>query len=187
MKEKVKNILRDQVSIKSTKSLNQLTDEIDTLYLGEIDKLKEIIRAVRNIRSKLNVSPRQKIVVVVRTADNSVWWAVTQNQSFFNRMTGASGSTASASVAKPAHSAAEIVGQAEVFVPLEGIIDFGAERARLEKKLAETRRRLSGLEAKLGNEGFTSKAPAEVVERERAKAGELAEQVKALERNIEEL
>ena len=58
----------------------------------------------------------------------------------------------------------------EVFVPLAGMIDLGAERARLSKEIGQKEAFLRGVEGKLGNEGFVARAPADVIARERQKA-----------------
>ena len=67
------------------------------------------------------------------------------------------------------------------------IMESKKKIAALQKKLDDVRKRLGGVEAKLGNESFVSRAPAEVVEKERAKAADLGAQAEALERNLAEL
>ncbi|MFM7784047.1 MAG: hypothetical protein ACKPE6_05295, partial [Gammaproteobacteria bacterium] len=58
-------------------------------------------------------------------------------------------------------------------MPLEGLVDLGAERARLDKEQEKLAREIEKLAARLANPGFTGKAPAEVVEKERARLAEL--------------
>jgi len=79
------------------------------------------------------------------------------------------------------------VGQAQVFVLLKGLIDLDEERGRLEKKLAEARGKLAGVERKLANESFVSKAPDAIVQKEREKAADLKNQVDLLEHNLADL
>jgi len=69
-----------------------------------------------------------------------------------------------------------------VYLPLEGLVDIEAESARVKAELDKARGFLKGVEAKLGNEGFVSKAPAAVVEQQRAKQKELTETVARLEK-----
>ena len=66
-----------------------------------------------------------------------------------------------------------MLADAEVILPLEGLIDKQAELAKLSKALADLDRQLGPLRAKLGNEAFVSRAPAEVVEAQRTKLAEL--------------
>ncbi|HOM59272.1 MAG TPA: class I tRNA ligase family protein, partial [Kiritimatiellia bacterium] len=69
-----------------------------------------------------------------------------------------------------------------VYLPLEGVVDVKAEAARVKTELEKTRGFLKGVEAKLGNEGFVAKAPAAVVEQQRAKQKELTETIARLEK-----
>ena len=66
--------------------------------------------------------------------------------------------------------------KAEVILPLAGLIDKKEEAAKLKKQLGDLDKQLSAIRAKLGNEGFISRAPAEVVEAQKAKEAELATQ-----------
>ena len=72
----------------------------------------------------------------------------------------------------PASSAQMVLGEATLALPLEGVIDFAAERARLGKDLEKAEKDIAVIEARLGNPGFVAKAPEEVLEetRERKKA-----------------
>jgi len=68
---------------------------------------------------------------------------------------------------KPAQAATLVVGDVEVFLPLAGLIDLEAERARLSKELEQAEGEIARRESKLGNPGFVDKAPAHVIQRER--------------------
>ena len=151
---------------------------------AQMATVQEIIRAVRNIRSKVGVTGKQEIEVLVSSADASAREALTENRAFVQHIANVSTLTVGEGIAKPAQAAAEVTGFAEVFVPLEGLIDTDAERERLEKKLGELRGKLEGVEKKLANESFVSKAPADVVERERSKAADIRSQAEAVERNL---
>jgi len=72
-------------------------------------------------------------------------------------------------------------------VPLEGLVDFAAERARVSKELTSAEGDLERVNKKLANEGFLAKAAAEVVDKERAKAAELADAVSKLTAQLGEL
>jgi valyl-tRNA synthetase len=152
-----------------------------------METVQDIIRAVRNIRSKMNIAVKHPLAALVSSKDVAVRAAVGANAAFIAHLANLSELTAAESVEKPPHSAAEVVGQTEVFVPLEGLIDLEAERARLEGKLADVRGKLEGVERKLANEAFVLKAPAEIVERERAKKVDLEAQAETLERNLGDL
>ena len=95
--------------------------------------------------------------------------------------------TAAPDLVKPPHSAIAVAGGMEIWVPLEGLVDFDAERARLSRERERTSVELERLEKKLANEGFLAKASAEVIEKDRGKAAELAESLATLEAQLAEL
>ena len=73
-----------------------------------------------------------------------------------------------------------MLADAEIIVPLEGLIDKEAERAKLKKSLADLERQIGPLAAKLANEAFVSRAPAEVVQAQQAKLADLQSQQTAV-------
>jgi len=79
------------------------------------------------------------------------------------------------------------VGEMEVFLPLGDVIDLDAERARLTKEAGKIENQARASERKLQNRDFTEKAPAEVVDRERARRDDLANQLAAVKKHIESL
>jgi valyl-tRNA synthetase len=76
---------------------------------------------------------------------------------------------------------------AETFLPLGSYLDLDAERSRIEKRLDALRKDAAGHEAKLANEGFTSKAPTEIVEKEWRRLADIQEEIAALGAQLEEL
>ena len=84
-------------------------------------------------------------------------------------------------------SSSSLVGQMRVFVPMKGLIDPTAELKRLGKRLEKLQAQAGGIERKLANEGFTSKAPADVVQGERDKLAELQGQIEVMEGQMKEL
>ena len=73
---------------------------------------------------------------------------------------------------------------ATIFVPLEGVVDFNQEIERLDKELVKLRKDLGGILKKLGNSGFLTKAPPDIVDKVRAKKRELLEKQEKLENNL---
>jgi valyl-tRNA synthetase len=84
-------------------------------------------------------------------------------------------------------SARAVVGASEIAIPLEGLVDFEKERARLEKELGKLINEREGLEKRLSNQDFISRAAADVVETTRARADELDDQIAKLRAVIEAL
>ena len=88
---------------------------------------------------------------------------------------------------KPAQKAAHVDADFEAFISLVGLIDPAAEVARLEKQIAEKTKFLEATKAKLANEGFVARAPAEVVQQQRESVAELEGQIAAMKTNLAEL
>ena len=88
---------------------------------------------------------------------------------------------------KPKASATAIVGDATIFVSLEGIVDFKKEELRLEKEIAKLSKELSAVSNKLSNENFLSKAPGEIVDKVREKHDTLQEKKARLHSNLEKI
>ena len=89
--------------------------------------------------------------------------------------------------AEPPPNALALVGELRVMVPLAGLIDVAAERARLAKEVEKKSQELNRIEAKLANENFVAKAPQAVVEKERAKAGDARAALATLEQQLASL
>ena len=108
-----------------------------------------------------------------------------QGEAFLKSLTNAGSLTISPKAERPAESAVAVLADAEIILPLEGLIDKQAECAKMRKSLADLDRQISPLRAKLNNEAFVSRAPAEVVEAQRTKLAELETQHAAVAALIE--
>lgn len=67
----------------------------------------------------------------------------------------------------------QLIGEMELLIPMAGLIDVAAEMARIDKQLEKLTGEVARIEGKLSNQGFVAKAPAEVIEKERAKAADI--------------
>ncbi len=146
----------------------------------------EVVRAVRNIRTKMQIHPGARLTAFVKT-DAAKARVLAETEGLSRRLAGLERLEAGPGIEKPAHAAAEVVSGAEVYVSLEGLIDLAAERKRLEERIAKDRAYLGQIEKKLENKNFVDRAPAEVVERERTRAQEIRDAIAATERNLAEL
>src|SRR5690606_23803088 len=88
---------------------------------------------------------------------------------------------------RPSGSAVAVAGGLELYVPLAGLIDVGAERQRLEREIERVAKELAPVTRKLENQDFLARAPEEIVEKERAKASELTAKQELLQRGLERL
>jgi valyl-tRNA synthetase len=148
--------------------------------------LMNVITAVRTVRSSLNVPPSKVADMVVRTARDSrdlLKGFVSIVSSLANIGKIAIGEN----LKKPPHAATAVVEDLEIFIPLEGLIDFELERARLDKRRHELEGLVNGAKAKLENDNFIDRAPDEVVARERQKLMDISSELEKLKSNLEML
>ncbi len=134
-----------------------------------IEWLKGVVLGVRNIRGEAGIKPRQTVDVLLQggTARDRELAAATEE--LVKRLATAETIGWLEADAAPPANALALVGDLKVMVPLAGLIDLDAERARLEKEIARKEKEVQRLGGKLANAGFVSKAPPAVVETERQK------------------
>jgi valyl-tRNA synthetase len=152
-----------------------------------ISRLIEIVTGIRGVRARYKIPPKQGVAVVIKTSGDADDQWVNSEFGEMNRLAGVSEFTAGVDVIKPAHSATVIASGMEVYVPLEGLVDFAAEAARLRKERDRLAGDLDKFERKLSNPGFLAKASAEIVEKDRAKAKDLSEALGLIDAQLAEL
>ena len=141
--------------------------------LEEMQQIMNVIRALRNIRAEFNVSPGKQIKTVLVANDDTYRQVFTANQSYIKLMARVEEMEIVRELnQKPAQAVSALTSQAELYVPLEGVIDIDKEIARLEKDLKAASKELDRAEGKLNNQNFLSRAPQEVIEKEKGKAEE---------------
>jgi valyl-tRNA synthetase len=148
--------------------------------------LQETVTALRAVRARFSVPPRTPIDVVAR-ADGADKLLLEAEEAYLAQLAGVGSLSVSPDAVKPAHTASDVIKGIELFVPLEGLVDIAAERERVKKELARVEADLAKAAKKLSNEGFLSKAAPEIVEKERAKQGELADAEQRLASQLAEL
>ena len=127
------------------------------------------------MKAERNVPKEAKIAPII-VAEGPVADRLRQGEAFLKSLTNAAAVTIATTAPQPPDSAIAVLGDAEVILPLEGLIDKEAEIAKLRKTLADLERQIGPLQAKRANDGFVSRAPAEVVEGQRARLTELETQ-----------
>lgn len=147
----------------------------------------DVIRAARNIRSKLNLGERTRINAIVTGADRAPLEIVAQYDHFIKDLAAVETLTVGQALGKPEASAAEVVGPLELFVPLEGLIDHEAERKRLEARIQKAEKSLDAVETKLANPAFVQNAPENIVSRERERLQLLQQEVEKLRANLHDI
>ncbi|MDR1598479.1 MAG: valine--tRNA ligase [Oscillospiraceae bacterium] len=148
---------------------------------ARMDGVIDIARVVRALRLERGVAPGRKARLDLLPAAG---WAdaLSEAAPVFERLAGAQSTRILADRADaPKQAAKAVAAHAEIFIPLGELVDIDKERARIGKALAQTRQEIARGEAKLANEGFTSKAPPSLIAQERAKLEQRRGMLAALE------
>ena len=143
---------------------------------GDIEWLKQMVTALRRIRSELGVSPSKQVALLVQAGsdnDRARLQRFNAQLKFLNRLERIAAVEGEAPVAAPGQ-----VGDLKLFVPLEGLVDLDAERARLDKEIARVSAEKDKSEAKLAK--FSDKVPPAVVEQERQRLVDWTAQLETL-------
>ncbi len=151
---------------------------------NDMEMIMDAIRAVRNRRSEMNVPPSKKATVKIETVKTDIFES---GKEFFKRLASASEVEVAQKFENDDKSVTIVTNDAKIYIPLGDLVDFEAERKRLEKELAQCEDKLAFIEKKLSNPGFVNKAPEKVVEQNRKDASVLTEKIEVLKNSIENL
>ncbi|MBN1499088.1 MAG: valine--tRNA ligase, partial [Spirochaetes bacterium] len=153
----------------------------------ETELFKELIYKIRNIRGEMNLAPNKKAGIILKTDDAAVKTIAEREAVHFLSLAKVDNITINADYTPEKTDASAILKDTEIFIPLKGLIDIEVETSRLNKELTRVESELEKITAKLSNTGFTSKAPADVIEKEKLKQSELAEMKEKLEAGLKNL
>ena len=148
-----------------------------------MERVMTAIKAIRNRRAEMNVPPSKKAKLYIATKYIEDF---TNGSVFMNRLASASEVEVGDSF-EVEGSVSVITEAAKIFIPLNELVDFEAERARLQKELDAAKKDLQFVENKLNNAGFVAKAPEKVIDQEREKQGKYLEKISMLEESLEKL
>lgn len=137
--------------------------------VAEMNLLMDIIRAVRNIRAEVNVPMSKKVELIIKAGTEETLSIISHNGNYISRFCNTSSFEAGLHPQTPDKVMSAVVTGAELLLPLSGLIDIEQEILRLEKEVQSLNSEVERVEKKLGNQGFVAKAPAKVIEEERAK------------------
>ncbi|MBW7457178.1 class I tRNA ligase family protein, partial [Paenibacillus sepulcri] len=153
----------------------------------EMELLMEIIRSVRNIRAEVNVPMSKKVELLIKPSGEAEAGILSRNEEFVSRFCGTSLLEISLSQEAPDKAMTAVITGAELYLPLAGLIDIDQEIVRLEKEIQNLTGEVERVEKKLGNEGFVAKAPAKVIDEERAKMADYADKREKVKARLAEL
>ena len=157
---------------------------IDERAEVEMQAVIDLISRVRNIRSEMNIKPGQPIDLLLETKDGLSLTSEVKDQ--VKRLTRSAAIREQVRAEWPkATASAVLTGGLSVGIPLEGLIDFVQERARLSREKEKLQKEAAKLEAQLANADFVDRAPVEKVEELRLRQAQIAAQTRSLDENLE--
>ena len=137
--------------------------------------LQEVIVAVRAMKSELGIAPSLKLKALIKPLTDEQADLLEHGRAWLMFLARLEDFEISKTAAAPKASASNIIQGSEITILLEGVLDFKAELARLEKELAKIDKELTGIEARLSNENFVAHAPEAVVAKDKEKAADLTD------------
>ncbi len=149
---------------------------------ADMELVKDALKAVRNQRSEMNIPPSKKAKVFIKTDKPDVF---RQGTVFFEKLASASEAIVEgADFVPPANAVSCVVEGAQIFMPLDDLVDKAKELERLTKEKERLLGEIKRVEGKLNNQGFVAKAPAQVVEEERKKEAKYREMLEKVEESM---
>ncbi|MCM3619335.1 valine--tRNA ligase [Sutcliffiella horikoshii] len=164
-------------------------DLTDKEAAADMRLLVDIIRSVRNVRAEVNTPMSKQVKLLVKAKTSEIAGKLENNRSYLERFCNPSELLIGTDVALDGGEKAmtAVVTGAELILPLLGLINIDEEIARLNKELAKLDKEVERVQKKLSNQGFIAKAPANVIEEEKAKEQDYVEKRDAVQARIDEL
>ncbi|MBM6936360.1 valine--tRNA ligase [Enterococcus cecorum] len=172
------------IVVASYPEVNEFSDESAA---EGMEVLKEVIRAVRNIRAEVNTPLSKAVTLLIQANDEKVQAFLTANQNYIMRFCNPDELVIATELAVPDMAMSQVITGATIYLPLANLINLTEEIARLEKELAKLDSEVKRVQGKLANERFVSKAPQAVVDQERAKEADYLEKQQAVAQRIAQL
>lgn len=146
----------------------------------EMERVMTAIKAVRNRRSEMNVAPSKKAKVIIDTAFEDTF---KNGADFFIRLASAS-EVDIISGFEDDGAVTIITADAKIYIPMDELVDFGAELERLTKEKAAVQKDIDFVSSKLNNQNFVAKAPAKLVEEQKEKLAKYTEKMNMIDEAI---
>lgn len=155
-------------------------EQMDEQAAEEMEFLMDFIRSVRTVRNEMNTPLSKPINIIAKVSDGAHYAILKENESYIARFSNPEEFVYGEDVEAPSDAVTSVITGAEIYLPLAGLINIEDEIARLEKEAEKLQQEVDRVEKKLSNEKFVAKAPAAVVEAERAKGADYQAQREAV-------
>ncbi|MDY0301457.1 MAG: valine--tRNA ligase [Trichlorobacter sp.] len=154
---------------------------------AQMEQVMDVISAIRNIRGEMEVPPSREVTVILSCNSNKSLLLVQQQQNSIKALARVAELTLGANLEKPEDAAIQVAGDVQVYLPLKGLVDVAEEEKRLLKEIAKLDKEIELFSKKLQNPSFVDRAPADVVEKERAKLTEVSGKKQVLETSLKKI
>ncbi len=154
---------------------------------ADLEWLKNVIIAIRTVRSEMNISPAKSLSVLLNKGTDFDKKRFEQNQHLIMTLAKLASVTWLTQEDLPPESATALVGELEILIPMAGLIDKTEESSRLNREIAKLVKEVERAEAKLQNPNFVDRAPNDVVEKERARLAEIQSLMMKLTQQLEKI
>ena len=155
-------------------------EQMDEKAAEEMEFLMDFIRSVRTVRNEMNTPLSKPINIIAKVSDAAHYAILKENESYIARFSNPEEFVYGEDAEAPSDAVTSVITGAEIYLPLAGLINIEDEIARLEKEAEKLQQEVDRVEKKLSNEKFVAKAPAAVVEAERAKGADYQAQREAV-------
>jgi valyl-tRNA synthetase len=149
-------------------------------------RMQDLVRLVREVRNRYMVDPKKPLDAYIQCGPEAAADFTTLSP-FIQRLAGVGAVLAGPDTAKPRQAATQVHADFRLYVSLAGLIDVGAEVARLQKQQAEKQKALASARGKLSNEGFLARAQPEVVQATRGQVADLEAQLAVIAETLNDL
>ena len=156
---------------------------VDDHASEQVETMRELIVAVRNIRAEMEVPAKTEVRCIVNSADARLAGFLQESEALVRELAGVS--ALEFGTARPEKSSVAVLPGCEVYVPLEGVVDVEKELERMKKEIANLEKLVAGIDAKFANPDFASRAKPEVVEAERSRRAEFTSKLERLRKQLD--
>lgn len=183
--QRLKNNDESSIVVSQWPEVNKML--IDHNSEDEMEYIQNVITAIRNIRSEMNIPPGSKADLIFKSENKKRTNLLSQHSSYIFQLAKIKSIKHVPFDEKLMGSAMAVVENTELFIPLAGLIDLNVEKSRLRKEVKRLEGQVNGLQNKLSNEQFLKKAPENIVAQEKEKLQNFSDKLAKLNKNLDQL
>jgi len=159
----------------------------DSAVVNDMERVMDVIRAIRNVRGELDVPPGKRIKVLLDCKSESVVAAIDAGQGYIHSLARVENLVVGVAIERPEQVSTQVTDEVEVLIPLADLINVEEETARLNKEIEKIQKDVGFFEKKLSNEKFVANAPPQVLEKDRGKLSAAIKKREILEQSLEKI